>query len=188
MNYIFGKDLSKQIFKEIWTYYEFHHDINKYFVEGINLEPNNYEQEVYFVDYNWIKSWKKYTNYENIITMEKNYEFLKENGYLEYNGKSKLRNLASGNAKNHFLNISVYKIEDFDCLIDKATYDLFARYNKNYSKMINMFNISNLDSINIIFFHEIFAILNNLNFNIKKRYYFHSKTNYDNNFQKNLLF
>ena len=36
MNYIFGKDFSKQIFKEIWAYYEFHNDINKYFCEGIN--------------------------------------------------------------------------------------------------------------------------------------------------------
>ena len=158
MKHIFGKDLSKQIFKEIWTYYEFHHDINKYFVEGINLEPNNYEQEVYFVDYNWIKSWKKYTNYENVITMEKNYEFLKENGFLEYNEKTKLRNLESGNAKFHFLNISVYKIEDFDCLIDKATYDLFKRYDKKTLKMAKILD-SNLESINIIFFEEIFAIL-----------------------------
>ena len=158
MKNIFGKDLSKKIFKEIWTYYEFHHDINKYFVEGINLEPNNYEQEVYFVDYNWIKSWKKYTNYENIITMEKNYEFLKENGFLEYNEKIKLRNLESGNAKSHFLNISVYKIEDFDCLIDKATYDLFKRYDKKNSKMA-IFAISNLDSFNYIFFKEMFVLL-----------------------------
>ena len=158
MKHIFGKDLSKQIFKEIWTYYEFHHDIDKYFVEGINLEPNNYEQEVYFVDYNWIKSWKKYTNYENVITMEKNYEFLKENGFLEYNEKIKLRNLESGNAKSHFLNISVYKIEDFDCLIDKATYDLFKRYDKKTLKMAKILD-SNLESINIIFFEEIFAIL-----------------------------
>ena len=164
MKHIFGKDLSKQIFKEIWTYYEFHHDINKYFVEGINLEPNNYEQEVYFVDYNWIKSWKKYTNYENIITMEKNYEFLKENGYLEYNEKIKLRNLESGNAKSHFLNISVYKIEDFDCLIDKATYDLFKRYDKKNSKMA-IFAISNLDSFNYIFFLELVQL--NLDFKPK---------------------
>ena len=158
MNYFFGKDFSKQIFKEIWAYYDFHKDINKYFCEGINLDANNLEQEVYFVDYNWIKSWKKYTNYENIITMEKNYEFLKENGFLEFDQNTKLPNLESGNAKTHFLNISVYKIRDFDCLIDKATYNLFTRYDKNYSKISNMFS-ANLDSFNYIFFKEMFVLL-----------------------------
>ena len=158
MNYIFGKDFSKQIFKEIWAYYDFHKDINKYFFEGFNLDTNNLKQEAYFVDYNWIKSWKKYTNYENIITMEKNYEFLKENGFLEFDQNTKLPNLESGNAKTHFLNISVYKIRDFDCLIDKATYNLFTRYDKNYSKISNMFS-ANLDSFNYIFFKEMFVLL-----------------------------
>ena len=73
----FSKEHSKKIYEEIWAYFEFHKEINKYFNEGINFEPNNCEQEIYFVDYKWIKAWKKYTNYENVITMDKNYDFLK---------------------------------------------------------------------------------------------------------------
>ena len=119
MNLIFEKDKLKDIFEEVWAYYDFHSEISKYFNEGINLEPNKYEQEIYFVDYNWIKAWKKYTNYDNVILMGKDFNSLKENGLLQINKKNYPRNIESGRASKIFLAKTVYKIEDFDCLIDK---------------------------------------------------------------------
>ena len=95
-------DNSKKIYEEIWAYFEFHNEINKYFNEGINFEPNK-EQEIYIIDYNWIKSWKRYSNYDNIITMEKNYDFLKENGFLEYDEKTNFGGLRTGKAYEIFM-------------------------------------------------------------------------------------
>ena len=162
MSKILGKDFSKKIYEAIWAYHEFHTEINKYFVEGINLKPNNYEQEIYFVDYNWIKSWKKYTNYENVIGMGRdNYDFLKENGFLEYNEKPKFRNIESGSAYKIFKAKTVFKIEDFDCLIDKATYDYFREYNNHYFSPFKFLDYldNNLDSINCIFYNDMFVLL-----------------------------
>ena len=155
----FSGDISKKIFEEIWAYFEFHGEINKYFVEGFNCEPNNYEQEIYIVDYNWIKSWKRYSNYENVISMGKNYDFLKQNGYLEYNEKPNFGGLKSGRAYELFMSKTVFKIEDFDCLIDKATYDYFKKYKDLYVPILDNIH-NNLYSINCIFFEDMFALLN----------------------------
>ena len=155
----FSGDISKKIFEEIWAYFEFHGEINKYFVEGFNCEPNNYEQEIYIVDYNWIKSWKRYSNYENVISMGKNYDFLKQNGYLEYNEKPNFGGLKSGKAYELFMGKTVFKIEDFDCLIDKATYDYFKKYKDLYVPILDNIH-NNLYSINCIFFEDMFALLN----------------------------
>ena len=157
MNEDYKDIITNEIYKEVWAYYYFHSEISKYFNEGLNLEPNGHEQEIYFVDYNWIKSWKKYTNYENVILMGKDYKSLKENGLLEYGKENYPRNIESGRASIIFLAKIVYEIEDFDCLIDKATYDLFKRYNNHYY-ITNIF-ISYLDSIKCIFFEEMFALL-----------------------------
>ena len=32
----FSKEHSKKIYEEIWAYFEFHKEINKYFNEGVN--------------------------------------------------------------------------------------------------------------------------------------------------------
>ena len=157
MNEDYKDIITNEIYKEIWAYYEFHSEISKYFNEGINLEPSNSEQTIYFVDSDWIKSWKNYTNYENVILFGKDNKSLKESGLLQINKKHELKNIESGNAYNIFVMKNVYKIEDFDCLIDKTTYDLFKRYNNHYF-ITNIF-ISYLDSIKCIFFEEMFALL-----------------------------
>ena len=169
-NFFLG-DISKKIFEEIWAYFEFHGEINKYFVEGFNCEPNNYEQEIYIVDYNWIKSWKRYSNYENVISMGKNYDFLKQNGYLEYNEKPNFGGLKSGRAYELFMRKTVFKIEDFDCLIDKATYDYFKKYKDLYVPILDIIH-NNLYSINCIFFEDMFALLINSYFKIIYNYLF----------------
>jgi len=155
---IFESDYSKIIYEEIWSYYEFHKNINKYFNEGVNLEPYNYEQKIYFVDYNWIREWKKYTNYENIITMDKNYDFLKENGFLEYSESHNLKGIYSGNSYIKFLGKTVLKIEDFDCLIDHNTYKLFKKYNHTFNYYFGFID-GNLKSISCFFLKDILALL-----------------------------
>ena len=182
----FGLDYSKKIYDEIWAYFEFHNEINKYFNEGVNLEPNNYEQEIYFVDYKWIRKWKKYTNYENIITMEKNYDFLKENEFLEYDKKHNLNGISSGNSFELFLRKTVYKIEDFDCLIDKNTYDYFKKYRENYFPiLVNIHN--SLESINCIFFKDMFVLLILEENTMKIIYKYQVQSSFEL-FQYNLLF
>ena len=155
---LFYKEYSKKIYDEILAYYDFHVEINKYFNEGVNLEPNNYEQEIYFVDYKWIRAWKRYTNYENIITKKKNYDFLKENGFLEYNENHNLKGIESGNSYELFLRKTFFKINDFDCLIDKATYDYFKKYKDIYIPILDNLD-KNLQSIKCIFFKHMLVLL-----------------------------
>ena len=150
MNQDYKEIITNEIYKEILAYYEFHYEISKYFNEGINLEPNDYEQTIYFVNSDWIKSWKKYTNYENVILIGKDYKSLKESGILKINKEHEFKNIESGNSPKQFLSKLVYEIEDFDCLIDKKTYDLFKRYNNHYY-LTNLF-LSYLESIKCIFF------------------------------------
>ena len=154
----FSKEHSKKIYEEIWAYFEFHKEINKYFNEGVNYDANNSEQEIYFVDYNWIRAWKRYTNYENVITMDKNYEFLKENGFLEYNENHNLKGIKSGNSYELFLRKTFFKIDDFDCLIDKATYDYFKKYKDIYIPILDNLD-KNLQSIKCIFFKHMLVLL-----------------------------
>ena len=157
MNLIFEDNL-KNIFEEVWAYCDFHSEISKYFNEGINLEPNKYEQEIYFVDYNWIESWKKYINYDNVILMGKDYYSLKENGLLQIDKNNYPGNIESGNARKQFLAKTVYEIKDFDCLIDKATYDYFRKYYKKIN-FFSGFVESHLDFINCIFLGDMFALI-----------------------------
>ena len=163
---IFGTDYSKIIYEEIWSYFEFHKNINKYFNEGVNLEPYEYEQEIYFVDYNWIRKWKKYTNYENVITMDKNYDFLKENGFLEYSKNHNLKGIDSGTSYISFPKKAVYKIEDFDCLIDYNTYKYFKKYKDTFNYYLGYFD-GNLKSIKCLFLKDILALLIPYNYSIK---------------------
>ena len=91
--------------------------------------------------------------------MEKNYDFLKENGFLEYDEKTNFGGLRTGEAYEIFMRKTVFKIEDFDCLIDKATYDYFKKYKTLYFPVLSDMH-NNLESINCIFFDDMFALLN----------------------------
>ena len=187
----FSNDNSKKIYDEVWAYFNFQNEINKYFNEGVNLQKNNGEQEIYFVDYNWIKSWKKYTNYENVIGMGKdNYDFLKENGFLEYKEKPNFKYIGSGTSYKRFLSKTVYNKEDFDCIIDKKTYSYFKTYRDLYVPIIGevFANIHiNLEHINCIFFDNMLALLIPIDNRIKLifKHEFHSSFEL---FQFNLLF
>ena len=148
---------SETIFTEIWTYFEFHNQIQKYFNEGFNDKASNKIQQVYLIDSNWIKAWKKYSNYENIITLQKNYKFLKKINFLNYNKKHGLEELITGNSDS-FLNKAVHKITDFDCLVDEMTYKLFKRYKsiKNSFKFDKKYEIKKLECA---FYKKSFIII-----------------------------
>jgi hypothetical protein len=187
----FSSDNSKKIYDEIWAYFNFQSEINKYFNEGVNLQKNNGEQEIYFVDYNWIKSWKKYTNYENVIGMGRdNYDFLKENGFLEYKEKPKFRNIWSGKSFKMFLRKTVYNKEDFDCLIDKKTFSYFKTYRDLYVPIIGDALIeihNNLEHINCIFYDNMLVLLIPFQNRIKLIFKHEFQSNLEL-FQFNLLF
>ena len=119
---------SKKVFDEIWSYKEFQKEIEKYFNEGINFDPQKNEQELYFIDYDWIKDWKQYSNYETIIGLPKDYENVKICGYLNYNENHNLGWFNTGQSSSNFLSKTLHKIEDFECLVDKKTFKLFKRY------------------------------------------------------------
>ena len=187
----FSSDNSKKIYDEIWAYFNFQSEINKYFNEGVNFQKNNGEQEIYFVDYNWIKSWKKYTNYENVIGMGRdNYDFLKENGFLEYKEKPKFRNIWSGKSFKMFLRKTVYNKEDFDCLIDKKTFSYFKTYRDLYVPIIGDALIeihNNLEHINCIFYDNMLVLLIPFQNRIKLIFKHEFQSNLEL-FQFNLLF
>ena len=149
---------AKKIFEEVWSYYDFHQEIYKYFNEGINFNPSEQKIKLYFIDNNWIRSWKNYSRYEDVIKMERDYKFLEENGFLNYNEKHYLGDFKTGKSYSNFLYITVHKREDFDCIVDEKTYNLFKRYKKNTPIFDLIFNRVKIKNI-YCFFYEKFLVL-----------------------------
>ena len=54
-------------FSQILSYYYFHKDIESYFNVGFNKNGNGNIQMLYFIDEDWLISWKAFCNYENVI-------------------------------------------------------------------------------------------------------------------------
>jgi hypothetical protein len=151
---------AKKILEEVWSYYDFHQEISKYFNEGINFEPKENKQKLYFIDKNWIRAWKNYSRYEDNIKVERDYKFLKENCYLYFNKNPNLGDFRTGDTYSNFLYTTVHKIEDFDCIVDKKTYKLFKRYKTNGSIFDRIFKSVKIQKIYGFFYEKILVLIN----------------------------
>ena len=149
---------SKKIFKEIWSYFKLQNEISKYFNEGINFEPNEEKQTLYFINPYWIESWKIYTKYDTIIKKGNNYDSLKERGYLNYGEDYNLCWLNTGDLGSNFSE-KLQKRKDFDCLVDKNTFELFKRYSDNKWGLKLFGAGKNFNKIDCIFYDKMFVLI-----------------------------
>ena len=62
--------------------------------------------------------------------MNENYQFLKKNGFLEYDKNHHLEDFKKENSNSIFLSKTLLNIKDFDCLVDDITYKLFKQYKR----------------------------------------------------------
>ena len=139
-------------FNQIYEYYKFHKMIESYFLKGINIDPEKTKEYLYFVDSYWIKEWKIYTNFDEKIK------------YIEENNTEKIDEIKndkqivilpfycnSGESSTIFLSKILLKAEDFECIINKKTLDLFSNN--------SWFNTKNLDYIEGKFYDKMFLLL-----------------------------
>ena len=138
--------------ERIINYYKFHKIYEIIFTSGNNNNEGliNYKyQKFYFINNDWIHQWKEngynilkseldklkiyYTDYHinellNVYHMQKNNKIINE-----YD----IPFISNERAYTDFINKPIYKLEDFDCLIDQNSYESF----KGLS-ILNIFDIS----------------------------------------------
>ena len=170
-NNIFNKKSIAEIkYEQILNYYKFHQKIESYFKEGYNAEANFESQYFYFIDSNWIKSWKRYVNYQEVIkNLEYGYEII--NNILNNDDDFNFDYANNGRIEDIFLNKLLYKIEDFDCLID---FDLYSSFLDNYQT-----KFENSSAIEGIFYDKMLVLIINKQRRIKIIY----KGQLENNFE-----
>ena len=158
MNFFCGINDSyklEEIYLQIKEYYEFHKNIENYFNSGFNNDAPGIIETFYFIDSNWITSWKIYTNYDIVVKNLENgskFENLTDSGVLKNNFEYRPPSLISGKSKEDFLNKSLYNEKDFDCLINKSTYDVFGCFS-------SFWKFFSLDAINGVLYDKMLVLL-----------------------------
>ena len=166
------KSIAELKYEQILNYYEFHKKIESYFEVGYNAEANSKSQYFYFIDSNWIKSWKRYINYQEVIkNLEYGCEFLINNNILNNDDNFNFSYANNGRIEDIFLNKLLYKIEDFDCLIDFDLYSAFLDYYQT--------KFENSSAIEGIFYDKMLVLIINKQRRIKIIY----KGQLENNFE-----
>ena len=129
----------KHKYDEIDEYYKFHKCIESYFKQRFNKNMKGKIETFYFIDLKWIEKWKIHTNYKNIINyIEEGYDFnwLIDNNKIKNEVGQKPSSVDSGDSYEQFLKKDIYDIEDFECIVNQSTYDLFKSYNYFFEKFI----------------------------------------------------
>ena len=157
---------------QIIEYYLFHRKIECFFNFGyipFCLEKNNYFEELYIVNKDWINYWKNYSNYN----IAKSY-FDKLNSNIE-NLKEEIENMCDNminteeinshgvspssmdneKAGNHFCSKLILKLEDLDYFISKKNYELFKSCFGCKTEAIKIRAIINNNIIILIFNNQL---------------------------------
>ena len=126
--------IADEKYSQIISYYSFHKEIESYFNEGFNKKGNGIIQDLYFIDEEWLLSWKAFCNYENVIqNLDKGKDYLINSKILNNNDEYIPHSIKSGKkSKEFFLSRFIYCIEDFNCIINEGTYKLFRNYFDNF--------------------------------------------------------
>ena len=169
------KDIGEKVFDQIQGYYRFHEIIKDFFEKGYcnNTHYINKEIKLHFINSYWIRDWKRISKYELITTsmMNYKYEFLKDYDVCDYK-KSDFGNFSEGmEEKAQFVSKTVYKIEDFDCLVDESTFNSFKIFNEKHKnifktmltgtlKLLSKFDYYKMPKeISCIFYESMFILL-----------------------------
>ena len=143
---------SNSFIGRIINYYKFHKIYEIIFTSGNNNNEGliNYKyQKFYFINNDWIQQWKQsgynilkseldrlkiYSTNNHINELLNVYHMQKNNKIInEYD----IPFISNERAYTDFINKPIYKLEDFDCLIDQNSYESF----KGLS-ILNIFDIS----------------------------------------------
>ena len=149
-------------YSQILSYYYFHKDIESYFKEGFNKNGNGNIKKLYFIDEEWLISWKAFCNYENVIqNLDKGKDYLINNQILNNYDECLPSYIQKGNSKDFFLTKTMYDIEDFNCIIDTKTYKLFKKYfNSIFNTFLKKIMPDNkANTIQGIFYDKILVLL-----------------------------
>ena len=117
--------------------------MNKILIKGTNdLEY------FYILDINWINNWKKYLRYNSVViylndikeTLDDEEKFKKEikeicdnmilTGEINNSEELKLTQIEYNSSGKIFIHKIYYILDDFDCLVDEKTFDLFFRFSE----------------------------------------------------------
>ena len=144
------------ISEQIFEYYRFHKKIESIFLNK-NTNEKDAKEELYFINPDWIKKWKLYTNYDEAIKyLDKDInKSMLENIILK--NKSLYPYYFSLEKSNDFLNKTLLKAIDFESIVNKKLYNL---YEKSYNyKIFSFLNTFNAESINAIFSENMLVLL-----------------------------
>ena len=178
------KDFGEKVFDQIKGYYRFHERIKDFFEKGYcnNTHYINKEIKLHFINSYWIRDWKRISDYELITTsmMNYNYQFLKKYIHCNYK-KNDFGNISEGKEeKTQFILKTIYTIEDFDCLVDESTFNLFKIFDEGHRDFFKIMLTGTLgflskfdyqkisQEISCIFYESMFILLIK-NFNGKNR-------------------
>ena len=125
--------------KKIENIFKFDKSLNNYYDDPL-LKLNNKDklEQFYILDYDWIRNWKDncfynymkerfdniYSTSNNIIDLQTECQVLENEGVIK-NIEFPFTN--DEISYNLFISNNNYKLEDFDCLVDKETYFLFKK-------------------------------------------------------------
>ena len=117
------------IYQQILEYYNFHNQLNNYFEIGYNDNAKQKKEKFYFINSTWINSWKCYVNYYKAIKYINSYNNFIQNVGLNFDLLQELdyNYINSGESPYFFLSKNIIEINDFDCLVNQKTYDLFSK-------------------------------------------------------------
>ncbi len=133
----------KIIYQQILEYYNFHAQLNKYYISGYNDNAKKKREYFYFINSNWINIWKSFVNYEKAIKYISSYDNFIHNVGVNFESLHEFDSycINSGESLDFFLSKTIMDINDFDCLISQKSYELFSeifpieRYNFFCSKI-----------------------------------------------------
>ena len=148
----------KIIYQQILEYYNFHQQFKNYYIVGYNIDASKKKEKLYFINPNWISIWKAYVDYEKAIKFLDSYEKFDDN--IRYNFDLEDFNynycLTSGNTLEFFLSKTIIDVDDFDCLINEKTYNLFSQIFKTESSWHNIW--SNTEYIKGILYERMLLL------------------------------
>lgn len=130
--YSLDKSEESKAYKQALSYFVFQYKFKLLLEKGINkLFINDEEIKCYVIDTDWIKKWKLYLNYDEIIKYaDKDYDYLINNKIIKIKSEHYPSNF-NGNGIYGFYKKEM-KLEDFKCIIDKNIYELFRNEFENF--------------------------------------------------------
>ena len=157
LNFFINKDDYENLLEEILEYYNFHNKIESIFLDK-NIHESKIKEKLFFINSDWIKKWKFYTNYDEAIrniNLKDNESLFKK---IILKNKNYYPSDFAFENSNHFLNKTLLKEEDFESVVNEKLYNLFnSNYNNIFSSIFN--KIFKAEFIKAIYYKKMLVLL-----------------------------